>query len=94
LNNNERDEILAEIDTVIGEQKELSFGFLLSVFMGVLLVLLLAFPKIFLQSSIYYKSRDISSLEREYRSLKEEHKIISTEVEQKKFKNQILDTLF
>ena len=94
MNNNERDEILAEIDTVIGEQKELSFGFLLSVFMGVLLVLLLAFPKIFLQSSIYYKSRDISSLEREYRSLKEEHKIISTEVEQKKFKNQILDTLF
>jgi hypothetical protein len=62
--------------------------------MGVLLVLLLAFPKIFLQSSIYYKSRDISSLEREYRSLKEEHKIISTEVEQKKFKNQILVTLF
>jgi len=94
LSNNERDEILAEIDTVIGEQKELSFGFLLSVFMGVLLILLLAFPKIFLQSSIYYKSRDISSLEREYRSLKEEHKIISTEVEQKKFKNQILDTLF
>lgn len=94
MNNNERDEILAEIDTVIGEQKELSFGFLLSVFMGVLLVLLLAFPKVFLQSSIYYKSRDISSLEREYRSLKEEHKIISTEVEQKKFKNQILDTLF
>jgi cell division protein FtsL len=94
LDNNERDEILAEIDTVIGEQKELSFAFVLSVFMGVLLVLLLAFPKIFLQSSIYYKSRDISSLEREYRSLKEEHKIISTEVEQKKFKNQILDTLF
>jgi len=94
LNNNERDEILAEIDTVIGEQTELSFAFVVSVFMGVLFILLLAFPKIFLQSSIYYKSRDISSLEREYRSLKEEHKIISTEVEQKKFKNQILDTLF
>lgn len=94
MNNNERNEILAEIDTVIGEQTELGFTFVVSVFMGILLVLLLAFPKIFLQSSIYYKSRDISSLEREYRSLKEEHKIISTEVEQKKFKNQILDTLF
>ena len=94
MNNNERNEILAEIDTVIGERKELDFAFLVSVFMGVLLILLLAFPKIFLQSSIYYKSRDISALEREYRSLKEEHKIISTEVEQKKFKNQILDTLF
>ena len=90
----DKHEILSEIDTVLGEKSELSFGYLVSVFMGISLVLLLAFPKIFLQSSIYYKSRDISALEREYKSLKEEHKIISNEVEQKKFKNQILDTLF
>lgn len=90
----DKHDILSEIDTVIGAKKELSFSYLLTVLMGVALVLLLAFPKIFLQSSIYYKSRDISALEREYKSLKEEHKIISNEVEQKKFKNQILDTLF
>lgn len=90
----DKHDILSEIDTVIGVQKELSFGYLVAVFMGVALILLLAFPKIFLQSSIYYKSRDISSLEREYKSLKEERKIISNEVERKKFKNQILDTLF
>ena len=90
----DKHDILSEIDTVIGEQKEISFGYLMSVFMGMALILLLAFPKIFLQSSIYYKSRDISSLEREYKSLKEEKKIITNEVEQKKFKNQILDTLF
>ncbi len=86
--------ILDEIDSVIGAKSDLSASYLLSVLLGVMLVLLLAFPKIFLQSSIYYKSRDISALEREYKSLKEEHKIISNEVEQKKFKNQILDTLF
>ncbi len=91
---NDKHEILSEIDTVIGAQSDLGFSYLISVFMGVALVLLLAFPKIFLQSSIYYKSRDISALEREYKSLKEEHKIITNEVEQKKFKNQILDTLF
>ena len=91
---NDRDDILAEIDTVIGEQKELSFTFLLGVLLVASFVLLLAFPKIFLRSSIYYKSRDISSLEREHRSLKEEHKIITNKVEKKKFKNQILDTLF
>lgn len=90
----DKHDILSEIDTVIGVQKELSFGYLVAVFMGVALILLLAFPKIFLQSSIYYKSRDISSLEHEYKSLKEERKIISNEVERKKFKNQILDTLF
>ncbi len=90
----DKHDILSEIDTVIGEQKDLSVNYLLAVLLMASLLLLLAFPKIFLQSSIYYKSRDISSLEREYKSLKEEHKIITHEVEQKKFKNQILDTMF
>jgi len=94
LDYNDKHEILNEIDTVIGAKSQLSFTYLLSVLLGITLILLLAFPKIFLQSSIYYKSREISALEREYKSLKEEHKIISNEVEQKKFKNQILDTLF
>lgn len=91
---NDKHDILSEIDTVIGEQKDLSLNYLLAVLLMASLLLLLAFPKIFLQSSIYYKSRDISSLEREYKSLKEENKIITHEVEQKKFKNQILDTMF
>jgi len=90
----DKDEILSEIDTVLGDKQNIDLNFLMSVIMAVCLVLLLAFPKVFLHSSIYYKSRDISALEREYKSLKEEHKIISTEVEQKRFKNQILDTLF
>ncbi len=94
MEHNEKHEILSEIESVIGEQRELSLSYLMTVFMGIFLVLLLAFPKIFLQSSIYYKSREISALEREYKSLKEEHKLISHEVEQKRFKNQILDTLF
>ena len=90
----DKHEILSEIDTVLGEKKELSVSYLMSALMVMVLILLLAFPKIFLHSSIYYKSRDISALEREYKSLKEENKIITTQVEQKKFKNQILDTLF
>ena len=94
MNLSDKYEILAEIDEVIGEKKELSFNYLFTVLLGITLVLLIAFPKIFLQSSIYYKSRSISALEREYKSLKEEKKIIKTEVEQMRFKNQILDTLF
>lgn len=94
LDANDKSAILDEIDTVIGEKKQLEISVLLSVFMVLALLLLVAFPKIFLQSSIYYKSREISALEREYKSLKEEHKIISDKVEQKRFKNQILDTLF
>ena len=91
---NDKHEILAEIDTVLGDKVDLDISFLISTVMAMSLVLLLAFPKIFLHSSIYYKSRSISALEREYHSLKEEHKIISSEVEKKRFKNQILDTLF
>ena len=91
---NDKSDILDEIDSVLGEKKEISFQYLLTVLLIIGIVYLLAFPKIFLQSSIYYKSRSISSLEREYKSLKEERKIIASEVEQKRFKNQILDTLF
>ncbi|MDF1881034.1 hypothetical protein JHD50_06900 [Sulfurimonas sp. MAG313] len=90
----EKNEILIEIKPVLMPGENIDITFLLTTIMLMLLVLLLAFPKIFLQSSIYYKSRDISSLEREYKSLKEEKKIITNEVEQKRFKNQILDTLF
>jgi len=94
LEYDDKNEILAEIDTVLGDKADLDFTFFLTTVMFMCLVLLLAFPKIFLHSSIYYKSRHISALEREYHSLKEEHKIISSEVERKRFKNQILDTLF
>jgi len=94
LSLNDKHAILDEIDEVLGEPKELSVQYLFTVLLIIIIVLLLAFPKIFLQSSIYYKSRSISALEREYKSLKEERKIISSEVEQKRFKNQILDTLF
>ena len=52
------------------------------------------FPKIYLQSQIYYKSRDIAVLKREHNALKEENRIIRSNVESIKFKNQVLDTLF
>jgi len=94
LEYNDKNDILEEIDEVLGEQKELSGRFLVSVLLVASFVVLVSYPKIFLRNSIYYKSRDISSLEREYKSLKEENKIIVHEVEQKRFKNQILDTLF
>lgn len=64
--------------------------FLLSVFISLLVI----FPKIYLQSQIYYKSRDIAVLKREYNTLREENAIVKNEVETIRFKNQILDTLF
>jgi hypothetical protein len=57
-------------------------------------VAIFAFPKIYIQQQIYFKSRKISKLQSEYDMLKEENRLISSSVEQIKFKNQILDTLF
>jgi len=54
----------------------------------------LLFPKIYLQSQVYYKSRDIAVLTGEYNALKEENRILKTKVESIRFKNQVLDTMF
>lgn len=90
----EKTQILEEYDAVIIDKKGLTPNYVLGIILISLLILLLAFPKIFLRSSIYYKSRDISALENEYKSLKEENRIVKNAVERKKFKNQILDTIF
>ena len=55
---------------------------------------LLLFPKIYLTNAIYYKSRDIAVLQREYDTLREENRVIRSRVEAMRFKNQVLDTLF
>jgi hypothetical protein len=60
----------------------------------VAIALMLLFPKIYLQSQIYYKSRDIAVMKREYNALKEENHIIKSKVEAIRFQNQVLDTLF
>jgi hypothetical protein len=52
------------------------------------------FPKIYITQQIYYKSREISKLKAEYDTLKEENKVIGASVEEIKYKNQVIDTIF
>lgn len=91
---NEKNELLDELDVVLNPTKLLNVSFLLYVLLIVILVSIFAFPKIYLQQQIYFKSRDISKLKSEYDTLKEENRLIRASVESIKFKNQILDTLF
>ncbi len=72
----------------------LSFRFLLIVLASMAIGWLLLLPKIYLQSSIYYKSRDIAQLQREYDTLTEENRVLQREVEQMHFKNSVLDSMF
>ena len=89
-----KSELLGEIGEVINPKKMLNFIFFLYVLLILILVSIFAFPKIYIQQQIYFKSREIAKLQSEYDTLKEENRLISASVESIRFKNQILDTLF
>ncbi len=91
---NEKHDILEETQSIIVPDESMGPVFLRNVFVGMSLVLMVLFPKIFIQSQIYYKSREISTLNREHAALKEENRIIRAKVEKMIYKNKILDTLF
>lgn len=58
-----------------------------------LFALALYFPKIYLRNNIYYISKDVNKLYAHYISLQEENRFLSQQLEDMKFKNQIIDSL-
>ena len=63
------------------------------VFSTLALSLTLFFPRIYLTNNIYYVSKDINKLYAHYTSLKEENRFLQQQLEDMKFKNQIVDSL-
>jgi len=90
----DKNELLDEIDVVLTPKRHLNINFYLYILLTFTFIGIFTFPKVYITQQIYFKSRDISKLKREYDTLKEENKIISASVESIRFKNQILDTLF
>lgn len=90
----EKTELLDEVNLVLNPQKELDANYLIYVLLSILFVVVVLFPKIYIQQQIYFTSRDIAKLKGEYDTLKEENRLIRSSVESIRFKNQILDTLF
>ena len=91
---NEKDLILHEVKELQNAENKMGWRFLFMTLLILAIAWLLLFPKIFLQSQVYYKSRDIAILTGEYHALKEENRILKTKVESIRFKNQVLDTMF
>ena len=58
-----------------------------------ILAVILFLPKIYFANNIYYTSKDINKLYAHYISLQEENKFLSQQLEDMKFKNQIMDSL-
>ena len=90
----EKNDLLDEVEVVLLPKRKLDFNYFLFMLLTLTFIAMFAFPKMYITQQIYFKSRDISKLKREYETLKEEHQIISASVESIKFKNQVLDTLF
>jgi cell division protein FtsB len=91
---NDKDHILDEVEEVIPIKSQMGVRFLVGLLLVLFIAWLLLFAKIYLQNRIYYKSRDIAVLQREYDTLKEEKRIITAKVEQMRFQNQVIDTMF
>ncbi|MBS9782666.1 MAG: hypothetical protein KGV43_02555 [Arcobacter sp.] len=57
------------------------------------IAILIYVPKIYIRNNIYYVSKDINKLYAHYISLQEENKFLAQQLEDMKFKNQIIDSL-
>lgn len=75
-------------------EKNLDFRFLLLIYLVMGVGFLVILPKIYIKNQIYYMSRDINKLYGEYSILKEENRILKQNLENMRFKNQILDTIY
>lgn len=90
----DKSELLEDYDAEQKVEKNLDFRFLLLVYMVMFVAFLLILPKIYIKNQIYYMSRDISKLYSEYSILKEENRVLKQNLENIRFKNQILDTIY
>ncbi|DAB36530.1 MAG: hypothetical protein EOM49_03505 [Epsilonproteobacteria bacterium] len=90
----DKNQLLDQYDAEQRVEKNLDFRFLLLVYMVIGVAFLLILPKIYIKNQIYYMSRDINKLYGEYSILKEENRVLKQNLENIRFKNQILDTIY
>ncbi len=90
----DKEKLLKEYEEVQFSEQNLSLSTLLITFLLILLGLALFVPKIYIKNEIYYISRDINKLYREYSTQQEENRYLKREIEYLKYKSDIEDTIF
>ncbi len=94
MNPKEKSELLKEYEEIESGEKNLSFSTLLIDYLLIILGLLIFLPKVYIKNEIYYTSRDINKLYREYSTQKEENEALKKKIEYLKYKTDIADTIF
>lgn len=74
--------------------KGITLGTLSVAILSMSIILILAVIKIYLSNQIYYESRDVNIIASEVAALKEENNILQINVEQIKYKSEVIDTIF
>ncbi|AOO65559.1 MULTISPECIES: hypothetical protein [Sulfurospirillum] len=90
----DKNDLLEQYDAEQKVERNLDFRFLLLVYMVMCVAFLVILPRIYIKNQIYYMSRDINKLYGEYSILKEENRVLKQNLENIRFKNQILDTIY
>ena len=90
----DKEQLLKEYEKLEFSERNLSATFLLVTYLLIALGLLLFLPKIYIKNKIYYTSREINKLYREYSTQKEENRYLKQKIEYLKFKSDIADTIF
>ncbi|BAF70138.1 hypothetical protein [Nitratiruptor sp. SB155-2] len=94
MKSEEKKELLKSFEEAEYEQSLLDLKDLILTFLVIAIIFALIFPKIYISNQIYYKSRKINKLLDDYEILKEEHRLLQQKLEQIRFKNQVLDSIF
>jgi hypothetical protein len=84
----DREELLEEIAFII-EKDSLSILLIRNVIFGIIFLLAILFPKIYISNKIYVYSVKINKLLNEFYSLRAENSILISKIEKIKFKNEL-----
>lgn len=90
---NDKNQLLETTQEKIITRKPMGVRFFVTLLLMFAIGWMLLFPRIYINNAIYYKSRGISVLQREYETLKEENRIIRSRIEAMRFQIQIVDAM-
>jgi hypothetical protein len=89
----DKNELLRDIDEISREEKGLGFKNVMLGVVGMVTAVMIVFPKIYINSNIYYLSLEINTLYSNAKSLSEEQRFLKQKLEGVKYQQDIINEL-